>query len=261
MPVISCPVDGCAYKTEDVGEVIVLKLLEMHMFTHNANQPTRTKGPKLNRPTIDVGASQEAWNSFKRRWETFKQGSGIQDNEASAQLFECATHELSELALRLDQNIAASPPDKIMSTLQSLAVIPVAKGVTRAELMRMEQRSDEAFRTFAARVKGKAETCDFVVEVRCACENLINAQYTTEAMKDVLLAGIYDIDIRREALSCEGLLHKTINDLISFVERREMSKSAASDAIISALSSFKRGSKTMITNADFNNSSLQSKYQ
>ena len=50
-------------------------------------------------------------------------------------------------------------------------------------------------------------------------------------------------------------------DLISFVERREMSKSAASDATISAMTSFKRGGKTMITNADLNNSSLQSKYQ
>ena len=242
MPVINCPIDGCKYKTEDVSEAIVIKLLEMHTLTHTASQPARIKGPKLSRPTIDVGANEEIWNTFKRRWETFMKGSGIQQNEASAQLFECAGNELSELALRLDPTIASHPTDKIMSTLHSLAVIPVAIGVTRAELMKMKQKSDETFRTFAARVKGKAETCDYQVEVFCGkCENVINAQYATETMKDVLLAGILDIDIRREALNCEGLIRKPINQLISFVERREMSKSAAPEVNMSAISSFKRG--------------------
>ena len=39
---------------------------------------------------------------------------------------------------------------------QSLAVIVVATGVMRAELVRMQQERDESFRAFAARVRGKA---------------------------------------------------------------------------------------------------------
>ena len=117
MPIVSCPVDGCQFKTENVGEAIVLKLLDMHMFNHTVNQPTKSKGPKLNRQTIDVGASEEAWISFTRRWETFRKGSGISDKEASAQLFECASYELSEQALGLDQDIASRPISTLMSTL------------------------------------------------------------------------------------------------------------------------------------------------
>ena len=39
MPVISCPIDGCKYITEDVSEAIVIKLLEMHTLTHTASHP------------------------------------------------------------------------------------------------------------------------------------------------------------------------------------------------------------------------------
>ena len=45
-----------------------------------------------------------------------------------------------------------------MAAMKSLAVIVVATGVIRAELVRMRQERDESFRTFAAPVRGKAET-------------------------------------------------------------------------------------------------------
>ena len=237
MVVISCPF-GCGYLTEDVSEALVTELIKLHVMSHSTQQASR--GPKLNRPTIDVGANEEMWTSFKRRWQTFRRGSQISDNEAAAQLFECASHDLSELALKLDQELTTKSVEEVMSALHSLAVIPIAKGVTRAELMRMEQNGDEAFRTFAARVKGKAETCGFNFNVKCKCGDNMAADYTQETMRDVLLAGIADVDIRREALSSESLQHQTINELISFVERREMSRSAASGSSISAMSTFRR---------------------
>ena len=42
-----------------------------------------------------------------------------------------------------------------------------------------------------------------------------------EMIRDVLLDGIADIDIRREALSVEGMQSKSVNDIIGFVESRE----------------------------------------
>lgn len=125
--------------------------------------------------------------------------------------------------------------------MRSLAVIPVAKGVLRAELMKLEQSEDENFRAFAARVKGKAETCSFSVEGTCVCGLAVTTDYTAEMMRDVLLAGIANLDIRQEALSCEDVSKKPINDLIGFVERREMSRSAAASSnSLSAISTFKR---------------------
>ena len=110
--------------------------------------------------------------------------------------------------------------------------------------MKLEQKDCKSFRTFAARVKGKAETCGFQMNVNCSCGKMIHADYTTETIRDVLLAGIADLDIRREALSTDGVLQKPINDLIAFVERREMSKNAAPGSTLSAISTFKRQKQT-----------------
>ncbi|KAG1655444.1 hypothetical protein GQR58_024538 [Nymphon striatum] len=56
---------------------------------------------------------------------------------------------------------------EILTVMQSFAVIPVAKGVIRAELMQLQQAPDEQFRPFAARVMGKAETCGFSTSASC----------------------------------------------------------------------------------------------
>ena len=94
MVVIACPINGCEYATEDLQEESLLaKLIELHMLSHTSQ--SSAKAPKLARPTIDVGANEERWNAFKRRWETFRRGSRIEGAEASAQLFECAGTELS----------------------------------------------------------------------------------------------------------------------------------------------------------------------
>ena len=222
MVVIRCPIAGCAYATDDVSESLVSKLLDLHIIEHNSK--ASRKGPKLSRPSVDVGVNEEVWQAFERRWATFQNNSNISDDEAAAQLFKCASIELSDLVLKMDQDITSRSVEEVLEILKSLAVIPVAKGVIRAELMKLEQKDGENFCTFAARVKGKARTCGYETEAECSCGKTLSVSYTKEAIRDVLLAGIGDLDIRREALSTEGILRKPVNEIVAFVERREMSK-------------------------------------
>ncbi len=251
MVVISCPAGSCPYKTEDVSETMACKLLELHVqVSHSAPAPMR--GPKLDRPKVDVDETEESWNIFERRWENFKRGSRISDDEASFQLVSCAEESLSTLLMKLDQHISSLPEAEVMRKMRSLAVRPVARGVLRAELMKLEQDEGESFRAFTARVKGKADTCGFSVTATCGCGATVVADYTAETMRDVLVAGIADIDIRHEALSCEGLADKPINDLIAFVERREMSRSATTSKTLSAISSFKRDKRKAAQNPAVN---------
>ena len=239
MVIVSCPAAPCEYETEDVSETLACKLLELHVQVKHST-PAPMRGPKLTRPTVDRGESEESWNEFQRRWENFKRGSRIGNDEASSQLFDCASFELSSMLLKLDQGITTLPEDEVMLKMRSLAVIPMARGVLRAELMKLEQDEGENFRAFTARVKGKADTCSFSVLTDCVCGRTVKGDYTAETMRDVLLAGIADLDIRHEALSCEGLSSKPIDDLVSFVERREMSRSATTSKSISAISTFRR---------------------
>ena len=50
--------------------------------------------------------------------------------------------------------------------------------------------------------------------------------YTEEAIKDVMLAGVADDDIRRKVLSAEDMLSRSSFDIISFIERKEVDRHA-----------------------------------
>ena len=90
----------------------------------------------------------------------------------------------------------------------------------------MRQDPEEPFRTFAARVQGRAETCEFTTKFTGTCSGCSTAYhgevyYTDEAVRDVLLNGIADVDIRCEALSVDGMQQKPVNEVIAFIENRE----------------------------------------
>ena len=216
--------------TDDLDASIVAVLLQIHASSHSSENVNSMKGPKLDRPRIDVGADQEVWNSYLRRWENFRMGSNIRDCIAPVQLLQCAGEELSEMLLKTEPRIASLPIDEVLSAMKSLAVIPVAKGIVRAELMQMRQTNDESFRAFAAKVRGKAETCGFTLTASCPCQcnQQFSIDYTVEVIRDVLLAGIGSADIKQEVLSADGINEKTINEIVAFVEKREMARSAMS---------------------------------
>ena len=199
MPVISCSVTGCGWESQDLADAIErVAVLTNHSINHNAAHapataaPTpaaaassRRRGPKLTRPEIDFGVSPEEWNAFVRRWNIFCDGSDFDDAAAPSQLFQCASSALGDAVLKSNPDITSRPIDEALSSLRSLAIVPVAIGVLRAELMCLKQERDEPFRAFAARVRGKAETCAYTIMCTCGVTN----SYTDDIIKDVLMAG------------------------------------------------------------------------
>jgi len=94
-----------------------------------------------------------------------------------------------------------------LKTLKTLAVVPVAIGVVRSELLAMRQDPDEPF---AVRVQGKAETCEFKTafnDICTGCNAAFNGTvyYTDEVIRDVLLNGVADNEIRCDTLNTDGI--------------------------------------------------------
>ena len=214
---IQCPIAGCCYSTGNVSEAVAIALLNTHAISHsNAQSSTKhIRGPKLDRPKVGSGISLEDWNVFQRRWDVYREGSGIDDDSAGAQLFECADDVLGNALLKMDPSITRRPIAEVIRKMKALAVVPVAIGVIRAELLELKQHRDEPFRSFAARVQGKGETCDFFTSVLCECGNQNSVDYTDNMVRDVLIAGIYDPDIRRNVLGVDGLINKPLNEVIA----------------------------------------------
>ena len=239
---LHCPIEGCPYVTIDGTEVVACALLAAHTPAHNVAPAPMTSGPKLERPKIDIGVTLEQWNMFERRWDVFVNGSGINPTNSSPQLFQCASEELGNNLLKIDANVTSKPTKLLLSEMKSLAVIAVARGVLRAELFQMRQERDESFRSYAARVRGKAETCSYTT--KCTCELTIN--FTDIIVRDVLIAGIADLDIRREILGIDSVLDKSLTDVITLVESREMARNALpTSSSLDAMSAFKKSKNSL----------------
>jgi hypothetical protein len=84
---------------------------------------------------------------------------------------------LCDVILKSDSSITTKTVEEVLETMPSIAVIPVATGILRADLVTMRQGEDKLFRTFAAKVRGKAETCGLKVEVECECKKVVEADY------------------------------------------------------------------------------------
>ena len=135
----------------------------------------------------------EVWNNFERKWNMYKEGERITGSDVSYHLFQCAESALGDALLKSDPNISNKGETEILKQMKNLAVIPVATGIVRAELLEMKQFRDDAFRKFAARVRGKAETCEYYTSFTCqkaTCTHVNNVDFTDHIMRDVLLAGI-----------------------------------------------------------------------
>lgn len=255
MGILSCPIASCGFLADDVDLIGAAAILNEHSHAHTNSNPAPIPGIlKLVCPKIKHNSTSEDWNAFLRRWETFRIGSGINAAVASSQLFTCTEEKLGNIILHAHPNFTSMSLNDSLSILKSTSVIPLALGAVRSDLAAMRQDPDEPFRTFAARVQGKAETWEFkttynVTSTECTTVMHGDVYYTDEAIRDVLLNDIAEMDIRREFLSTEKIKTEPITDIIAFVETRETARNANSTPSVSAISEYRRSTRDGPPNA------------
>ena len=158
MVIISWSIPNCEFTTEDVTKAFAICLLSNQCLAHQTTQATHAapmpapalRGPKLERPKIDVSVSTKEWNVFVHCWEVFHSGSSIDTGSAPHHLFQCASPALRDSLLKANRNITSQSLQDLLSAMQSLAVIPVATCVLHTKQLQMHQERDEMFRSCTA---------------------------------------------------------------------------------------------------------------
>ena len=242
MPEIQCPILGCEYVTADVDAAVAASLLLIHNNVHltGSGCSQKQKPPKIDRPKVCKGISEEAWNIFIFKWEMFKEGTSLTVKETMHQLFQCCDEDLSEDILRWHKETTNGTEGDLISAIKSIAVTPVAITVRRSELLSMKQSDKESVRSFFARINGKASTCAYTI----ACSSSSCAQvvdFTSEITKDILVTGIADEEIRKDVLGWSDLDKKSTQETVAFIEAKEMARDAMLKQATNAALESKRG--------------------
>ena len=105
--------------------------------------------------------------------------------------------------------------------MESVAVIKVSLSFKRAKLVSFCQDQYEPFRKSTTCVLSKAKTCNFTTVIESECRKKNVTKYTEEVIKDMMLAGVGDKDIRKVVLSTENILSRSQFDIIFYIVNKE----------------------------------------
>lgn len=149
----------------------------------------------------------------------------LEDDEAVRQLFHCCDTDLGDAILKGHPSAITGDEEQLMATMKQMAVPPMATSIRRDMLLSTKQDDEENIRSFVARLNGKAATCTYTMECsagKCTQRN----DFTHIIVKDVLVAGLADEDIRRDVLGWAELDDKTVDETVNFIEAKEVARHA-----------------------------------
>ena len=206
MPIIKCPYEQCTWQSEDLDgafAAVITQQLAMHDRAAHANPaPAPTPHHKLNiePPKINVGATPEEWEAFRRQWSMFKTGTAIATPQVATALFYCCSEELRlDLMRDIRSDVALMPEMSLLDNIKRLAVREESILVHRMRLAKMVQGPGMGIRTFLANLRGQASLCKFKATcTESGCTHIFD--YSNEIIKDNLIRGISDPDILADLL-------------------------------------------------------------
>ena len=170
----------------------------------------------------------------------------------------CFTVELVNTADKAIANMSTLNIDVLLAQVKTVAVKPVAVGILRTAAHSAKQAAGKRFQAFATKVRGLMTNCDYVdpcphapvpaagevQAMACNVASCTGTDYTASILRTILLAGIYDSDIRRSILGTIGIERKPVEEVINLVEMKEAacdaSGTARPAAAAASTSSYKR---------------------
>ena len=185
----------------------------------------RVKAPE--RPPVDLGSSETQWAFFLDEWGLYKRRASLKPEHLTDELRACCSMELRKTLFDLlGSSLQTLDEDGLLEKIRSVAVIGKNKAVHRKEFYEIHQAPDEPINRFVAKLRSKAERCNFTQ--KCSkndCDQSNN--YGDEMVKDQMVCGLYDKDIQQEVLAKDKQL-STFEETYSLIEAYELGKQAKS---------------------------------
>ena len=222
-----CPFPNCTYATNDITDELAAVMLKIHaegthLASASSQKPARVES--VRRPVISAGGTNEEWAYFQTRWDDYKAATQITGIDIIIQLLECCEEDLrKDITRAAGGTLTHKSEEEVLNRIKALAVRRENIMVARVELHDMQQDEGEPIRSFAARVKGQADVCNFVIDCP-SCSTTIN--YTSKVLRDIIVKGILDNEIQLDLLS-EDHQEMSLEDMIRYVEAKESGKRSA----------------------------------
>ena len=228
MPIYDCTFPGCLFSTGDHEMAVALQFLTIHGHSHaqgNSNVGFNvTNIDRIQKPKISMGCTIEKWDYFLTKWSTFKEMTKIPIQSVSALLLDCCNEELAIELNSTHGDMKHKPEAEVMEAIKEMAVITEKRIVARVILLDTTQDREEPVRNFMAKLKGRARACKYVKKHNCSqCNHEDKVNYSDDMVRDVLIRGLNDADIRLDIL-CDPNEDMSLEQTVVLIEAKEKGK-------------------------------------
>ncbi len=160
------------------------------------------------------------------RWRAYSRASKLAGTDLGIQLLECLEPNLRRDLTRTTKGptpIEERPQTELLAAIKATAVVEDNYMVATFAFARTTQDRGESYRSFASRLRGVAETCEFHEE--CAnCGHVVD--HSESRVSDQLCIGMADPDIQKDLME-EATKRMTVEQTLRFVEKKTTGKQAA----------------------------------
>ena len=228
---VECPEQDCTGGTNDeawkyTGDAAVAAvMLEHHLKSHDqqARQTDRKpRPPPLQPPKLSGQCSEAKFEEFKKLWGFYKNSVEMPEGTITSYLLNCLDNDLKTDVHAANADILNMSEEEVLPAIRQYAVQRRAISSLKMELWRMTQDEGENVRKFYARVKELAAQCQLTLpcpEAGCRRNAAPFISYSDVIVKQIILSGLADVDIKKEVLGVEGINNKSLEDTLGIFHR------------------------------------------
>ena len=230
---VECPEQDCtggangeAWKyTGDAAVAAVM--LEHHLRSHGQQTrqaDRRPRPPPLQPPKLSGQCSEAKFEDFRKLWGFYKNSVDMPEGTVTSYLLNCLDDDLKTDVHAANAEILNMSEEEVLTAIRQYAVQRRAISSLKMELWRMTQDEGENIRKFYARVKELAAQCQLTLpcpEPTCGRNRAPFISYSDVIVKQIILSGLSDIDIKKEVLGVEDINNKSLADTLGIIENKE----------------------------------------
>ena len=237
-PAYTLQCEACNKTLSAIDKQILLKQLDIHekicptlKDISNEKRPTaklvdegELAGMKLSAKPNELDMVD--WIRFKERWVRWK-AQQHPGRDLTTSLLNLAENVRNEVTNELG---GVYEVDKIIEAMEKVLVrrINIAEATTNFHSDLYNQKSDERTDTYVTRLRDAVVACQYFDQRTCKCSESMTFDFSDRMMRDRMLVGLYDAEIRLKVHEAWNDTSKmSMNSLIDLVKKFEGAKMSA----------------------------------
>ena len=232
--------------------------VQMNQMTSAQNVTPRSGGEgkstakRPDRPVVERESTETEWARFLDSWERYKEVTELaSDVRILYELRSACSREVDKELFELyGTELKNCSETELLAKIRSVAVSTLHKEVHRQVFKDIVQIEGESYTQYMARLRSKAQLCEFSASTKCVCGNDVSVNYADDAIAAQLIAGVTNTTHQSKVLA-EASTRKSLKDKFDLLLSLEATDKSTSQLAVegkSALSALQ--TKHAWTNRD-----------